>query len=67
MMLQVTHVNTSTVILMNGDWVILVNGVKGHPCERCYKSRLGMVPRIIADDSCVYDVLCFLLFSHSGF
>lgn len=31
MMLQVTHVNTGAVILMNGDWVILVNGVKGHP------------------------------------
>lgn len=66
-----TLVNTAAVILMNGDQVILVNGVKGHPCERCYKSPLGMVPRIIlvnvAHDSCVHDlVLCFLLFIHSG-
>lgn len=70
-MLQVTLVNTAAVILMNGDRVILVNGVKGQPCEWCYKSPLGMVPRIVlmnvAHDSCVHDVvLCFLCFSHSG-
>lgn len=70
-MLQVTLVNTTAVILMNGDRVIVVNGVKGHPCEWCYKSPLGMVPRIVlmnvAHDSCVHDVvLCFLCLSHSG-
>lgn len=71
MILQVTLVNAAEVILMNGDRVILVNGVKGHPCEWCYKLPLGMVPRIIlvniADGSWAQDVfLCFLLFGHSS-
>lgn len=71
MVLRVTLVNVVAVIFMNGDRVILVNSVKGHPCEWCNKcQRLSLwILQMNLALMMLFSAFCFsaiLVFSSDG-